>query len=66
MSQASKIEAPPPSAKAKIFPYYLTGFTDAEGCFTIGLYKSNKTKVGWKVKLEFKIRLHKKDCLCAV
>jgi hypothetical protein len=41
-------------------PWFITGFTDGEGYFSIGISK-NKNKVGWQVKLEFGISLHKKD-----
>jgi hypothetical protein len=39
---------------------WITGFVDGEGYFTIGISK-NKNKVGWQVKLEFGISIHKKD-----
>ncbi|KAF3930965.1 hypothetical protein ABW19_dt0210481 [Dactylella cylindrospora] len=50
-------------SKQKIFepnqinPYYITGFTDAEGCFLI----NSKMKIGYSVELVFKIALHPKD-----
>lgn len=43
----------------------MTGFTDAEGCFYVGIVKSNRVKINWEVQPEFKIgpapELHKKD-----
>jgi hypothetical protein len=33
-------------------PWFITGFADAEGCFSIGVTRS-KTRLGWRVKLEF-------------
>ena len=42
-------------------PWFLTGFTDAEGCFTISIFKNNRVKTGWTVKLSFQIALHEKD-----
>jgi hypothetical protein len=27
-------------------PWFLTGFTDAEGCFTISIFKNNRVKTG--------------------
>lgn len=39
---------------------WISGFVDGEGYFTIGVSK-NKNKVGWQVKLEFGISIHKKD-----
>ena len=40
----------------KLDPYFVTGFSDAEGCFTIDIYKT-----GWKIKTTFQIGLHQKD-----
>ena len=44
----------------KLNPWWVTGFVDGEGYFSIGVSK-NKNKVGWQVKLEFGISIHKKD-----
>lgn len=41
-------------------PYWLAGFASAEGCFFINIYKS-KTKLGFAVKLIFKITQHSRD-----
>jgi hypothetical protein len=45
----------------EINPYFITGFTDAEGCFMVSIYKRIENKVGWQIKPEFKIGLHSKD-----
>ena len=42
-------------------PNYITGFTDGEGCFFIGLYSDSNYKVGYRVKASFQIGLHQKD-----
>lgn len=42
-------------------PWFITGFTDGEGCFWIDVYKDNTYKTGWRVKLFFQINLHRKD-----
>jgi hypothetical protein len=42
-------------------PYFLTGFVDGEGCFSILIGKSPQYKTGWKVQAVFEISLHKKD-----
>ena len=42
-------------------PYFVTGFIDGEGCFSIDIYENNKLKIGWCVKLTFIIVIHKKD-----
>ena len=45
----------------KLHPWFVTGFTDAEGCFMIIVLKNPKSKIGWTVQGTFKISLHKKD-----
>ena len=44
-------------------PNFISGFTDAEGCFSITIYKYNNNLVGWSTRATFKISLHKKDLL---
>jgi hypothetical protein len=41
-------------------PYWLAGFTSAEGCFLIRVYKA-KTKIGVAVKLVFQLTQHTRD-----
>lgn len=42
-------------------PYYITGFIDDEGCFSVSMYKDNRMDHGWQVKPIFSVNLHKKD-----
>jgi len=42
-------------------PYWVTGFTDAEGTFTIVIDKNNKRKLGWRIQSKFQISLHVRD-----
>ena len=42
-------------------PWWITGFTDAEGCFTLAPVRNNKLKLGWGVNIAFTIGLHAKD-----
>ena len=42
-------------------PWFITGFTDAEGCFGLYIYKNDKIKTGWSISLVYQISLHKKD-----
>ena len=42
-------------------PYYITGFTDGEGCFFVGVSPDSKSKTGYRVKANFQIGLHLKD-----
>jgi LAGLIDADG endonuclease len=37
---------------SKLNPFFITGFTDGEGCFAINIYKST-TSIGWSVGLIF-------------
>ena len=45
----------------KLNPWFVTGFTDAEGCFGLYIYKNDKIKTGWSISLVYQISLHKKD-----
>lgn len=36
-------------------PWYLTGFVEAERCFTLGITRNNKCKTGWSIQLFFQI-----------
>lgn len=38
-----------------INPWYVTGITDADGCFSFTIIKSDRTKVGWIITLCFHI-----------
>ena len=41
-------------------PYWVTGFCDTESSFNISIQKTD-SKLGWYVKPEFTIKLHRKD-----
>jgi len=45
----------------RLHPSWVTGFSDAESCFNIAVFKSSSNKTGWGVKPTFRIDLHKKD-----
>ena len=45
----------------KLNPWFITGFTDAEGCFSLSIVRNKKMKAGWQVKQSFQISLHQKD-----
>ena len=42
-------------------PWFISGFTDAEGCFLILIRKSPKNKLGWQLEANFTINLHARD-----
>ncbi|RPB17845.1 homing endonuclease, partial [Terfezia boudieri ATCC MYA-4762] len=42
-------------------PWFVTGFTDGEGSFGIYFSKSSQYQLGYQLKYEFTIALHKKD-----
>lgn len=44
----------------KFNPYWISGFTDAEGCFNANIYKSN-TKIGSAVTLRFRLTQNIRD-----
>lgn len=50
------------STKAsKLNPHYVTGFTDGEGCFFVGVSPNSKYKTDFRVKATFQVGLHIKD-----
>jgi len=44
-----------------IEPWFISGFTDAEGCFLVITRKAPKNNLGWQLEASFTINLHKKD-----
>lgn len=44
-----------------LHPNWLTGFTDAEGCFTIKFGQSKSCRTGWFVQAIFQINVHIRD-----
>jgi len=44
-----------------IDPWFITGFTDAEACFSLRIFRNKELKVGWVVNQSFQISLHQKD-----
>ena len=46
---------------SQLHPYFITGFTDGEGYFTVSIRRNNNMKTGWSVELIFGINLHRKD-----
>jgi hypothetical protein len=60
----SKIQKFYLSSQAKSYelnPYYVTGFTDGEGCFFIGVSPNSNYKTNFRVKTIFQIGVHIKD-----
>lgn len=45
----------------KLDPNYITGFSDAEGYFSINIVKSIKVNIGWAVSLHYGLNVHLKD-----
>lgn len=42
-------------------PWFVTGFSDGEGCFNISITKSKSNIIGWQVQIRFIIELNIKD-----
>jgi hypothetical protein len=42
-------------------PWFITGFTDGEGCFGLYIYSNTASKIGWYVFLDFKFTIHLRD-----
>lgn len=47
--------------RSALNPQFITGLVNAEGCFTLGFFKSDKYKLDYQIQAIFKITLHKKD-----
>ena len=45
----------------KLNPWFITGFTDAEGCFSFAIKPDAKSKLKWRTSPLFVIKLHVKD-----
>ena len=45
----------------KFNPHFVTGFCDAESCFSLNIIKNPLFNLGWKITLVFSIHLHSKD-----
>lgn len=45
----------------KLNLWFITGFSDAEGCFSIKIQSNDKLKNKWRVRPVFSITLHRKD-----
>lgn len=44
-------------------PWFLTGFSDAEGSFIISIYRDENSKLKWRISAYFSIHIHVKDVL---
>jgi hypothetical protein len=42
-------------------PNWVTGFVDAEGCFSMGIRTNKEYKVGFRLTPSFQIRLNRRD-----
>lgn len=45
----------------KLNPFYVSGFSDAEGSFIVSIVERSYSKIGWGIGPAFKIELHLKD-----
>jgi len=49
------------SSKLPLDPWFISGFSDAEGCFLVLIRKSPKNLLGWQLEVNFTINLHARD-----
>ena len=49
------------SLNNKLTPWFITGFADAEGCFSFAIKPDAKSKLKWRTSPLFVIKLHIKD-----
>ena len=47
--------------RQKMNPWFIVGFVDGEGCFSVNVVKNKKMKTGWRVKQSFSIDLHNRN-----
>jgi hypothetical protein len=60
-NQLNKLSFSTINNKPKLNPWFITGFTDAEGCFSISIQSNNRLKTKWRVLPVFLINIHIKD-----
>jgi hypothetical protein len=48
-------------SRQKLNPWFVTGFSDAEGCFYFSICSDSRMKTKWRVTPSFTIKLHIKD-----
>ena len=46
---------------SQLNPYWVTGFSDGEACFSVDISKVKDHNLGWKITPSFSIGLHYKD-----
>jgi hypothetical protein len=61
-SDISTVERPLVTHTENVEPDWIAGFTDAEGCFDVSIYKT-KTKTGFAVQLRYRLTQHSRDLL---
>lgn len=49
------------ATQSEIDPWFITGYSDAEGSFIVSMYRDLKSKTGWRVNANFTIHIHLKD-----
>lgn len=49
------------TASSDLDPFWVTGFTDATGSFSMSIEKSKTHAIGWTIAPCFIITLHKRD-----
>lgn len=47
--------------KGKLNPWFVTGFVDAEGCFSMSVLRRKSAAIGWTIQPSFIITLHLRD-----
>jgi len=47
--------------KVSLDPWYITGFSDGEGCFLLAVNKHKRFKLGYSLGAIFQIHLHSRD-----
>lgn len=61
ITQRRTISSLTTEVKSKLNAWFVTGFTDAEGCFGVYLANNEKYSTGWNVLVRFELHLHVRD-----
>jgi len=59
--RTSACARPKGERKIVLSPWFISGFSDAEGSFVVTILKNPRYKIGWNVQARFQIKLHEKD-----
>jgi len=60
---ASTLASQESEGKSALDPWFVTGFVDGDGCFTISITEDSKYNTGWRVRALFTLGVKKEDLI---